>query len=583
MRDWVLSIDFGTSNTAAAWAPVGGTPTTVKLSPNADQLPSCVLADPAGMKVGEAARNSRAVKPWLFVGSPKKDLGDRPRLLGDVEVPGTELVGRVFMHVVDVAKRVAGGTPPTEVILTHPAAWKGGKLVALREAWAHAGVPVEPRLVSEPIAAVSRLARASEAPEGAMLAVVDYGGGTCDVAVLRVTGEPERPYRVVASRGKDDLGGIRIDEILQAWARDQLAVSHPDLAAALQGDTQAQHTLRDQVRAAKEALSHYQDADIGVLGTTVTVTLAQFEALTAGEIARVRGLVESTLRDAGVGAHELHDVFLTSGSSWIRAVRSELTDLLGREPRGLEDPKLVVALGAHNAPRVGTPPSRQCDLLVTGEARFLLTKGKVGYRVEEVDLFVRDLLAARTSEAQLWLDRLDSVRFSQVRSDGYSVTDVDEFLDSALVQVLDALPDGDQLTSDDDEEQDVDPLPPPPPSAVLEKWLVAPGQKVAQGQPVYEARTAGGLARQGAARSGVVRRLLAQPGDVVVPWQPPLEITEVQANEGLAVTLKVLASIAVVIVGLLIAVSFSMGGVTWVVLVLAVPALLREIWKKPAT
>ncbi|RIJ70647.1 hypothetical protein D1871_18000, partial [Nakamurella silvestris] len=46
----------------------------------------------------------------------------------------------------------------------------------------------------------------------------------------------------------------------------------------------------------------------------------------------------------------LHALYLTGGSSHLRLVHRRVSELLGRAPATLHDPKLVVALGALTVP-----------------------------------------------------------------------------------------------------------------------------------------------------------------------------------------------------------------------------------------
>ena len=60
------------------------------------------------------------------------------------------------------------------------------------------------------------------------LAVFDFGGGTCDVAVLDK--QADQTFAVIASDGIDGLGGQDLDARIQAWVRRELAVRDPVLA-----------------------------------------------------------------------------------------------------------------------------------------------------------------------------------------------------------------------------------------------------------------------------------------------------------------------------------------------------------------
>ena len=181
---WALAVDFGTSNTAAAVRRPDGQVRILRLSPDADQMPSCVLALPEGLRVGEAASRSALLAPEAFERTPKVRLGEPVIALGERRWAPGELVAAVLRHVVHHAGRVIGGQPPEAVVLTHPADWGGLRQRELHEAAARAGLP-RVHLVPEPVAAAAWYLRARRLADGQRVAVFDFGGGTCDVAVLR--------------------------------------------------------------------------------------------------------------------------------------------------------------------------------------------------------------------------------------------------------------------------------------------------------------------------------------------------------------------------------------------------------------
>ena len=352
MTGWTLAIDFGTSNTAAAWAADGQPAHTVRLSTEADQMPSCVLWEPSGMRVGAEGRRASKRSPYSFVESPKLLLGQPTVLLGpdgaqtDVEV--ADLVAKVLAHVLKRAARDAGDptATPDRVVLTHPADWAAPRIGALRQAWERVGAAGSAaQVVSEPVAAASWFAANAGVPPDATIGVLDYGGGTCDVAVLRHTGESEAAFKVVASHGDDQLGGNAIDRRLTGWVRTRLVEQgHGELNAALDEPENigAMRTMAEQVRNAKEALSDHPDTDVSVAvgqwSAWVTVTSDEFKVVVADEVTKVRRLLEHALQLENVNPGDLHALYLTGGSSLIREVHEEVADLLGGRPATLETP-----------------------------------------------------------------------------------------------------------------------------------------------------------------------------------------------------------------------------------------------------
>jgi hypothetical protein len=362
VNGWRLAVDVGTSNTAAAVQIGTGPPRPVRLSDQADQMPSGVLAGPAGLIVGVEAQRSARIDPAAFEPTPKRRVGEGEILLGGHEVAVADALAAVLRQVAGRAGRIAGGGPPAEVLLTYPEQWQEPRRQVLLAAARAAGLAEAPRLVSEPVAAASHYATRQTVPPGAVVAVFDFGGGTCDVAVLRAGAAAGAPFTVLATDGIDPLGGEDIDDLLARWTRQQLReAGHGELADALDDPAALADrlTFRDQVRAAKQALTDYEQTGIPVAAggrqAVVTITAEEFDRLIAPSIDRAVELTRRTLERAGVAGHSLHALYLTGGSSHLRLVQRRLLDLIGRPPATLEDPKLVVALGALAAP-VPAPP-----------------------------------------------------------------------------------------------------------------------------------------------------------------------------------------------------------------------------------
>ncbi len=353
MPGWTLAIDFGTTNTAAAYCREGERPVPVRLSDRADQMPSAVFWADGGPRVGTEAVRSARLRPDLFERAPKRRIGEGSIQLGDADVPVTDVVAAVLRHVLAAAARAAGDDRPDALVLTHPDRWAGPRLDVLEAAAQQAGVdPSRIRLVSEPVAAATRYAGARSSSHQTV-AVFDYGGGTCDVAVLRRSDDPDRPWDVLASDGADPLGGDGVDHLVLTAVIDRLRDSgHHALLEALDAPENlgARLTLRDEVREAKHALSYHEQSEVPVAvrdhEAVVSLTADEFDALVAADVDRAVHLTATTLRRARVEPSALDVLYLTGGSSHMRAVHRGLSELLGGRPATLEDPKLVVALGA---------------------------------------------------------------------------------------------------------------------------------------------------------------------------------------------------------------------------------------------
>ncbi|WP_158887847.1 Hsp70 family protein [Amycolatopsis anabasis] len=309
-----LAVDFGTTSTVALFASPGVEPRLVTVD-GSPRLPSAVFAGDRLVVGADAVRMGRA-DPARLVRAPKS-LAEEEIRLGAFSLPVTELVRAVLRRVVDEAARQAG-EPVAELVLTHPADWEPvriGRLLRAAE-----GLAPRVSTAVEPVAAAASAAL----PPGENLLVVDFGGGTCDVAVVRAA----PGGLTVLGAGGLPRGGDDLDRRLADFAhRGELPPR--DRAALL-----------DAARSAKELLSRYEKAEIAVPGgETVPVSRAEFEHLIAGESEEILALADRVT--AGVPVHR---ALVVGGSSRIPLLSRRLAER-GRVTADPE-PETAVARGA---------------------------------------------------------------------------------------------------------------------------------------------------------------------------------------------------------------------------------------------
>ncbi len=372
MPGWILAVDFGTANTGAAIRLGDGRTEKVKLDPNSDTMPSAVVLTEGRWRVGQSALNSRRTHPGTFIGSPKARLGQEAVLLGDELVEPSAIAAQVMKAVRERAVRAAGGSDLDRLVLTHPVRWGRARLDALQEAARLAGFATETiRLLPEPIAALHAHISPGSLPPGARVAVVDTGGGTCDVAVLQATDDPTpgQDLLVVAQEGDDRLGGNDLDDLLYQWVLTQLAESgRADMASALHDPQHlgAALTLLDAVRSAKQDLSEHTTAPLAVAvggrETTLTVTREEYEDLVAEPLARAAALTARALTVSATTT--LAGLYLTGGTAYTPALSRALHQVTGILTAPIGDPKLAVAVGALKTPVAVMSPAELAALAV---------------------------------------------------------------------------------------------------------------------------------------------------------------------------------------------------------------------------
>ncbi|MGV8040233.1 MAG: Hsp70 family protein [Thermoanaerobaculaceae bacterium] len=238
----VLGIDLGTTNSTVAeavWRPESGEPPQVRCvdvaQPTPDGtfihalLPSTVAISEGRVWVGEGAKRLAArtgelgLEPQrsLFA-ECKNDMGVRRTYHRAPEGfrSAPEIAGHVLRTLTKAALQ-ADPTPPARVVVTVPASFQVAQRRDTRAAAERAGLTIAGGdLLDEPLAAfLDFAAGAGEVLDGLgrdrfNLAVLDFGGGTCDVAVLAVSPGASPAELGVAPRAVSRyhrLGGGDID------------------------------------------------------------------------------------------------------------------------------------------------------------------------------------------------------------------------------------------------------------------------------------------------------------------------------------------------------------------------------------
>jgi actin-like ATPase involved in cell morphogenesis len=340
------AVDFGTSHTVAVVSGPG-LPARLVTVDGQPWFPSAVFWTARGEAVvGTDALRLARTEPARLEPRPKSRVSEPDVLLGDAVVATTSLVRAVLARVVAEASRTAG-SPIQQLVLTHPANWGPTRIGALLAA----AQGLAPRLstVSEPVAAAAWFAGQHGFPVGALLGVLDFGGGTCDAAVIRR--EPTG-FTVAGCAGLPDLGGDDLDQRIVDWIR----AGEPTLAGLLDDQQRLRPNqmaallrFRDDVRAAKEVLSRHPQAEIALPEglPDKLLTRAEFERLVHADLTRAVELLAEVVAGCGLSPGHLLAVHLVGGSSQVPLLGALLATATGTPARLDETPQSVVALGGH--------------------------------------------------------------------------------------------------------------------------------------------------------------------------------------------------------------------------------------------
>jgi cell division ATPase FtsA len=188
-------------------------------------------------------------------------------------------------------------------------------------------------------------------PNGAQLAVLDFGGGTCDVAVVRR--EPRGFVLVGRPSRLDGLGGVNLDDVVFEQVRTQLGARWDALDTDDPDTLAAVAALRRTCTAAKERLTVVDEV-------TIPVTLPGVQALVSLERERFEELIRPAVEEAvellarvleRLAAPVAPTILLVGGSSRIPLLAGLVTARTGLAAVVHDDPAAAVAAGAALAAR----------------------------------------------------------------------------------------------------------------------------------------------------------------------------------------------------------------------------------------
>lgn len=366
---YVLSVDLGTTFTAAAVCPVGGTPTMLSLGSSGYSVPSVLfLREDGTFLAGESAELRSSANPLRIARYFKRRLGDEVpiRIAGTPFAPQV-LVTRLLEWVIGQATERQGSAPAT-VVLTHPANWGPYRRELLQQAASMASL-ARPVLISEPEAAAIHYVESERLEPGELLGVYDLGGGTFDAVIMRRT---DTGFEAVGNpAGVERLGGMDFDDVIRSFVLDATEL---DEIEETEETITAAYALQSSCIDAKRVLSADTVADVRVvfpgLTTSVRVTRGEFEDRIRPRLIETLAALQTAMDSASVQPEDLSRILLVGGSSRIPMVSALLAQRFGRPLAVDIDPKNTVALGAarfganHGAPGTQAaidrePPSRR--------------------------------------------------------------------------------------------------------------------------------------------------------------------------------------------------------------------------------
>jgi molecular chaperone DnaK len=368
----VLAIDFGTSNSAAAWLDELGRVRVAAIRENTFLLPTAAWYSATGHTlVGQPARQQMVDDPKNTIFGLKRFLGLRFNspfvhrhkgrfafdivetkdgqcgvMIGDTVKSFEDVAVDVLKRLLELAT-VSHGAPFEECVLTAPAHYGYAQRGAIRRAAMRAGLRVK-GMVNEPTAAAMYYAR-KKGNDGTVL-VFDLGGGTFDATLMAIV---SGVVKVIATGGDAFLGGADFDAKI---VDHLLARFEGDHAIDLRTDAVAVQRLLVAAEAAKIELSRSEDVRIRVpciaikderfLDLELRLTRTDLENMTATLVEQAVGVCRDILKRAKLDAKQVDEIVFVGGMTRMPVIQRRLADIFIANPSQNIHPDLGVVVGA---------------------------------------------------------------------------------------------------------------------------------------------------------------------------------------------------------------------------------------------
>ncbi|MDD3052660.1 MAG: Hsp70 family protein, partial [Candidatus Cloacimonetes bacterium] len=326
-----FGIDFGTTNSAAS-SLTGTDELSVKQINYGDDegrpFPSLVAIN---INTGEVITGREAKERKNELSSEYKFFSSIKSIIGSNEV--YEIAGKKW-NPIDVAAEIFKGLKErikarsgercSEAIVAVPVGFTSEKKCNLREAAKRAGIEIK-MFISEPTAAFC--SNYVNLKGNRNVAVFDWGGGTLDVAVLRI--ENGRIYEMATdgmNMAGDNIDQKIADKIHQMVCKEKnIAISFEELDDATKDQLlmrceKAKCEFSDGEDIVKIRINRYDK--YGTVREEMTYDF--FEKLVETEVNEAVGCLESAIKKAGFNIENIDKILCVGGSSKLRPFREKM-------------------------------------------------------------------------------------------------------------------------------------------------------------------------------------------------------------------------------------------------------------------
>lgn len=332
----IVGIDLGTTYSVIAKLNDTGKPEIIENAEGKNVTPSVVeFTSETGVVVGESAKAQLAFAPENIAHEVKRSMGSSSEtyeFFGKTHNP-TSISALILTKLKNDFEKSYG--PIDSAVVTVPANFANEAREATQKAATDAGLNVE-FVINEPTAAALNYAFQTQTELSGTFVIYDFGGGTFDCSVARITGQE---VDLLTSEGVAKLGGkdfdLEITKLVSSKYQDQ---------AGKQLDPM-EFTSND-AEDLKRRLTTREKADARVGGEVISITREEFSSAISNLILQAELAVETALTRVGVSVSDVSEVILVGGSTRVPAVQESIKKIFNKEPKLYGNPDESVALGA---------------------------------------------------------------------------------------------------------------------------------------------------------------------------------------------------------------------------------------------
>lgn len=357
MNNINFGIDLGTTNSAIAKYENGKVSVFKNPVGFKDSLPSVVSFRKGKIQIGDKAREHIVNFPDAVFSSFKRKMGSDHKYFIEA-INETLSPIDLSAKVLNELKNFVNNETLNSAVITIPASFDTIQSNATKKAGLNADIK-EVVLLQEPIAACLAYSNFQnlEITEEKKWLVYDFGGGTFDVAIVKIN---ERELKVIDHKGNNFLGGVDIDNLIV----EKLIC--PQLENLLEEDNiwdkmiggkdifykKLYLELLFKAEEMKKELSVKESASIEIdiiekdIFEEIDIDQVVFNHVVKTKFDETFDLIEKLLSENQLKFNDIERIIMVGGTTYIPYIREELKTRSGIEVDSSIDPTSAVVIGA---------------------------------------------------------------------------------------------------------------------------------------------------------------------------------------------------------------------------------------------